>query len=866
MQNQKKPAEPQDVSHVKSPAQVLSAMPLADWRGSLTTFQGFTGTKPDQELGDASWDDVAQLVCPASPAQLANKDDGLFIVPCLLKEAPLVGNTLTAATKNGQPKTGKMRSKQHVTEASLLVIDVDGLSEIEFVAGLAKMKADGLTFLAYTTYSHGSRDKPGVRARIVVPLDRPADTETYAAVWHGFDRQYWNRQAGKADSSGANLYQQQGTWCCEKSRVEKTDHWTFRGGVASTDALVAIGKRLSAANIRIVPKQKKATVTQENGANDEYPPSDANKVAGACQQIGKFRDAKGAGQHEPLWYDCLGVVGHCVNGEALCQTWSSGHIGYDAQKTKAKLANRMRTPPTTCAQFQKTSSHGCDGCALTCNSPITLGWATGEDFEVVPSEVVEVKPQAATATTGSVVTPLATKSPLNAVVKTANKGEHEGTRLPFSEIEPYPDQIDAAQLFDEISDTVLQFIVLTKEQADAATLWIVMTWLIDVVTVAPLAIITAPEKACGKSQLLDVLSRLVSRPLTVAHMSASFLFRAIKSWKPTLLIDEADTFIRENEELKGLVNAGHTRASAYVGRTVAVGDDHEPRLFEVWGAKAFAGIALEKHLPDSTMSRGIVFNLRRKTHDESVSRLGHADSKMFELIASKLARFAIDYAEHVREARPLLPDALDDRAQDNWDPLLAIAGCAGADWVARAITAALLISSADDAPISTGNELLTDIQYIFEAKRTDKISSAELIEELCEIEDGAWATYDHGTRLSPRQLSKLLGAYKIRPKTVRMKHGTPKGYDLAQFSDAFARYLPPRNLPQQLNVSPEGMPSKAPGVADIPQLPSHPASALNPASPATATEAVQATLGCGGVAEVAAATESPAGTPPEDAF
>ena len=456
--------------------------------------------------------------------------------------------------------------------------------------------------------------------------------------------------------------------------------------------------------------------------------------------------------------------------------------------------------------------------------------------------------------------------PLRHAVKTADKGEREGTPLPFPEVEPYPDRVDAARLFDEMSGTILQFIVLTKEQADAATLWIVMTWLIDVVMVAPLAIITAPEKACGKSQLLEVLSRLVSRPLPVAHMSASFLFRAIKYWEPTLLIDEADTFIRENEELKGLVNAGHTRASAYVGRTVSVGDDHEPRLFEVWGAKAFAGIALEKHLPDSTMSRGIVFNLRRKTKDESVIRLRYADRKIFELMASKLARFAADCAEQVREARPLLPDDLDDRAQDNWEPLLAIAECAGAVWLARATAAALSLSSTNDAPVSTGNELLADIQYVFEAKGTDKISSADLIAALCEIDDGAWAAYNHGKPISPRQLSKLLGTYKISPKTVRMKHGTPKGYDFAQFADAFARYLSPQESPQQLNGSPEDMPCKASDVADITQPPGHAAPTRNPDTPVTPTETMQPGPDCGGVAEVAAPARWPGGIPPEDAF
>ncbi|TRZ99005.1 MAG: DUF3631 domain-containing protein [Rhodocyclaceae bacterium] len=404
---------------------------------------------------------------------------------------------------------------------------------------------------------------------------------------------------------------------------------------------------------------------------------------------------------------------------------------------------------------------------------------------------------------------------LDELVKAARDEDGDVIRLPFAEVEPYPKPIDPAMALDEVANIIRRYVVLDKELADAAALWIAMTWFIDVVEIAPLGIITAPEKACGKSQLLDVFGRMVSRPLSAASSSASFLFRAIAAWRPTILIDEADTFIRENEELKGLVNAGHTRANAYVGRTVPVGDGYEPRLFDVWGAKAFAGIALEKHLPDATMSRGIVLNLRRKKSDEPVSRLRHAEKAVFAGITAKLARFADDYAQQVRLARPRLPDALSDRAQDNWEPLLAIAGCAGSEWVQRATAAALHLSSASEESVSTGNALLADIQDVFRRKGSDKVSTVDLIQALVADEEKPWATYNRGKPLSPRQLAGRLAAYGIKPKTVRHGELTPKGYDAAQFADAFARYLEaPQNLPPQRNGAPESMAGKAGGVAD----------------------------------------------------
>ena len=377
---------------------------------------------------------------------------------------------------------------------------------------------------------------------------------------------------------------------------------------------------------------------------------------------------------------------------------------------------------------------------------------------------------------------------LDSLVKAA-RADGEEPDMPFKEFEPWPDPVNPADLFDELATTIQRFIVLDASQADAAALWIAFTHLSDVVEVAPLAIINAPEKACGKSQLLTLFGRLVARPLPAANSTAAFLFRAVELWEPTVLIDEADTFIRDNDELKGLVNAGHTRANAFVGRVV--GDDLKPKLFKVWGAKALAGIALEKHLPDATMSRAVIFNMRRKLASETVERLRHAEAGVFEWLASKLARFADDCRDAVRCARPSLPDALGDREQDNWEPLFAIAGCAGPEWVRRATVAALEMSGVGRDSQSAGNELLADIQAVFDAKGCERISMADLIAALIADDEAAWATWNRGRALTARQLGKMLQGYGIKTKALRLGYEVAKGYDRAQFADAFGRYLAP---------------------------------------------------------------------------
>lgn len=344
--------------------------------------------------------------------------------------------------------------------------------------------------------------------------------------------------------------------------------------------------------------------------------------------------------------------------------------------------------------------------------------------------------------------------------------------------------ISPAELLTDISNVSERFIVCPKETITAATLWAAMTWFVDVIQVAPLAVITAPEKRCGKSQMLFLLSRIVNRPLAASNITPAALFRSIDAWQPTLLIDEADTFMRENEELRGLINCGHTRESAYTIRVV--GDDHTPKKFLVWGAKALAGIG---KLPDTIMDRSITLELRRKKPEESTERLRHAESDLFIVLAKKLARFAQDYSEIIRTAKPELPQSLNDRAQDNWEPLFAIAEIAGTEWLQRARAAALKLSNDTEQPRSIGIQLLADIQEIYDPQYTNRFSTAELITELCKDDEKPWATYNHGSPITPRQIAIRLRDFGIFSNTIRFGLTTAKGYSYLQFADIFARYL-----------------------------------------------------------------------------
>lgn len=415
----------------------------------------------------------------------------------------------------------------------------------------------------------------------------------------------------------------------------------------------------------------------------------------------------------------------------------------------------------------------------------------------VPQSIVDPAPhvsdpqfQAPVDTQASVSTLVQTTAP-----KPSKEPKSEATdsapRVPFVPVKAYPEPVDPANVLDETAAIIRRYVVLSEEQAWAAALWIALTYFTDDVEVLALAVITAPEKACGKSQLLSLFGQLGARALSTANCSPAFFFRALEKWRVTLVIDEVDTFYRSNEEMAGLVNAGHTRANAFVGRTMKVGDEYQPVLYNVWGAKALAGINLPKVLPESTISRAIVFQLRRKTKDETVGRLRQVDRAALRLLASKLARFALDYAAQVRNARPTLPETLDDREMDNWEPIVAIAECAGPVWANRARQAAVALSISNEPSEGPGSSLLADIREYFDSEDVDRVKSADLLRWLIDDDEKGWATYNRGKPLTFWQLSRLLKDYGIKPKTVRFGRDTPKGFERAQFDEAFARYLPP---------------------------------------------------------------------------
>ncbi len=358
------------------------------------------------------------------------------------------------------------------------------------------------------------------------------------------------------------------------------------------------------------------------------------------------------------------------------------------------------------------------------------------------------------------------------------------SNLLFQEVPLWHQAIDIRDLLLDLVMIFDRFAILPRHSSVALALWVCFSWCIDSASTAPILAIVSPEKRCGKTTILSLLKLLVKRPLPAANITSAALFRSIEEFKPTLLIDEADTFLRQSDDLRGILNSGHTRSTAYVLRTV--GDEHKPKAFNTWGAKA---IALIGKLPDTLHDRSIVIQLKRKLPGELTERL-HRTIYNFDIVRSKLARFADNNQLLIKRQLPTkLSDSISDRAADNWETMLAIAKLAGEEFEKLAINAVKALTDNTAEPQTYGITLLNDIKEIFERNEADRIFSSHLVQELCIDPEKPWATFKRGNPIDQRQVAKILSEFAILSKSIRIDSDNLKGYELDQFEDVFLRYL-----------------------------------------------------------------------------
>jgi hypothetical protein len=742
---------------------------------SFTVFTDLLAKKINKKR--ASWDSICAVL--RTPPEYPKKSS------CPLIKLAKFGGTPTAL--------GSLRSNDNMTHISGIEGDYDG-EQVSIQDAHNRLQKGGITAFLYTSPSH---TPSAPRWRVLCPLSRVYETSARKRFVDALNAALGGILASESFTPSQAFY---------FGRVIGAPYETAESVGTPIDLLAAKypDKPESAAKSAIVglpgpvPEHLHGVKLDDTTRSliEVRPKSFARllerSLAGTgCTQIRNLYEDQQNVKYD-RWRSGLSIAVFCTDHETAIHEISRHYDKYTPEETIKKAADIAA--PHTCKTFEIQRPDQCAGCPHKgkITSPIVLGIAVDDsatasasdnDAAVVArlaglSRIQYDRVRAKEAKALGIRT-----SVLDALVDNARAVKQDNSNAPFVDVEPWDEPVDVAALLHEVSTTVRRYIVCEKEVSDAAALWVAMTWVKDALKIAPLAVVTAPEKRCGKSEFRRLLAKFVNRPLEADGMSSSVLFRGFDLWKPTLLIDEYDTFVKDDEDLRGIFNSGHQRGGC-IWR--CVGEDHEPRRFDVFGPKLLAGIG---KLPGTMMDRAIIFELRRKLVHEKVDRLRYADDGTFDVLRQKLARFGKDYVEAVRAARPSMPDALNDRQQDNWEPLFATADIAGDDWPELARQAALKLSAEKEDSASMGAELLADIREIFTEKNVIRIFSFQLVHALCR-DERRWCTHNRGGNITAAQVARILKGFSIVPKSMRIDIENAKGYEKEQFADAWRRYLP----------------------------------------------------------------------------
>lgn len=373
--------------------------------------------------------------------------------------------------------------------------------------------------------------------------------------------------------------------------------------------------------------------------------------------------------------------------------------------------------------------------------------------------------------------------------------------------EPWNDEVDGLQLFRDIKGLIHKHVQLKPQQATTVATWVFYSFCFAQLRVSPVLLLTSATKRCGKSTLMECVSGLVSRPLPVSNISAAAIYRVIEAAHPTLLIDEADTFLSANDEVAGILNSGHTKQMAFVVR-IEKGTDGEmiPKKFSTFCPKVVGMIGLPKS--GALLDRCVMIGLERAVQGVTIQPLPPEVDSAFLDYRRKVRRWAQDNADEVVLDFKLLPRGSNDRSQNNWSVLASTAKAIHPEVLAEIETAYVGMSGeTDDAVDDLSQNLLAALFEIalqrvkpegmrqLAAKPDEPLANNAclllteyLVVELLKMNHEAWASKQYD--LNAHKLGKLLSPFRLKSERGRIKYEphAKRGYRIGKLIPIWQRY------------------------------------------------------------------------------
>ena len=355
---------------------------------------------------------------------------------------------------------------------------------------------------------------------------------------------------------------------------------------------------------------------------------------------------------------------------------------------------------------------------------------------------------------------------------------------------PDPERVNPLNLIIYLLE---QYIDLRgRHEYIAVGLWVLHTHVYNQFMVTPRMALRSPTAGCGKTQLIDVLTKLTARPAKFDLITTAAIFRLIDESHPTLFIDEADNLgiaLQPNGRLRAVFNSGHRS-----GGKVALMEGGHLRDFSTFAPLLLALPDAMHGLPRTLNSRCITLMMRRS---DGRSQLRRFEPYRPDVALDAAYKQILLWRNDVElDPDPEMPEGIHNRLADNWRPLLSIADSLGFGDEAREVMAIFARNFQDaDARIL----LLGDIRKVFDTKAVDRLPSITILEALYAFDDADWNEF-RGIRgdqsphkLKVGELAGMLRDFGIRPRSIWPLNRTAeskssKGYSRAQFEEVWRVY------------------------------------------------------------------------------
>jgi hypothetical protein len=313
----------------------------------------------------------------------------------------------------------------------------------------------------------------------------------------------------------------------------------------------------------------------------------------------------------------------------------------------------------------------------------------------------------------------------------------------------WPSRIHAGALIDQLVAYLRRYTYAKETEYTAIALWTVCTHFAAEFDTAPILALLSLTRRSGKSRTLRIIEHLARSPDKMIDVTLAALYEACSDAR-TLLIDEADQFL-DNRDLLQVLNGGHMRSGGKVRR-------YGGKSFDVYGFKVVSAIG---ELPTTLMDRAICIHLVRKSTDTHLAMFDASAAAEAAALRSMIEALQHDQRREVRQAAPIVPDLGNDRAADNWTPLLKVCEAAGTEWTAAALDAARTLTSSDNGLPTSVEEFILDLVKVFQHDQRDFIPTEELIRALTSDEERPWATFVRGKPIQNRDLANLMRQARV---------------------------------------------------------------------------------------------------------